>query len=789
MSTSAVYYCGKDRRREAVRAAGTLNGIDFLEVDANQTVLTVNCLLPIPASVTSANFSIAGGEKVKGFTLSQVSVSGNQIVLGVDRPGDFSIYTLQLRDGLGFPAGFDPQLCDLEFSFKVNCVSPFDCLTTTECSHESESEPTIDYLAKDFQSFRRLLIERLTLLMPGWKQHSLADQQTVVLEMLAVIGDYLSYAQDSIATEAYLDRARKRTSVKKHARLLDYFMHEGCNARTPVCIEVMAGSTADGQALPAHTKVLTAANGVGPQLTAVDYAGIDNLETVVFETMHEVKLSAAKNKISFHTWSDFDCCLPVGATSATLVKSAGLTLSAGDLLMLYEQINPYSDDWRDQRKDHRHLVRLTKVTDSKDLFENIDVLEIEWSKEDALPFSLCLSITVDEKAISDVSVACGNVALADHGKTALVPESLIPATPVVGEVYRPTILSSDITFLTAFDPSAALKLSATSALTQDSASASPSIALTSSAGVWEPKNDLIASGAFDRQFVLEVEDDRTVTFRFGDGVFGKEPTSSDTFTATFRTGSGVDGNVGADVLCRVVFDTLGIVKVWNPLPGMGGTAPEDTRDVKRFAPDAFKVQMRAVTETDYADITLRYPGVQGASADLRWTGSWYTAFIAVDREGGLPVRSDAKFLSDLLAFLDDYRMAGVDLEIRDPIRVALWIEMSVCIKDGYFRTNVDKSLRRAFSSQVLSDGSLGYFHPDNFTFGQDVFSGPIIAKAMSVDGVDHVRLTKLQRWGQAPANEIAQGRLSIGKSEIAQLTGDVNFPERGRIDFIYEGGI
>src|SRR2546427_6685807 len=46
-------------------------------------------------------------------------------------------------------------------------------------------------------------------------------------ELLAYVGDYLSYQQDAVATEAYLGTARRRVSVRRHARLVDYLVHDG----------------------------------------------------------------------------------------------------------------------------------------------------------------------------------------------------------------------------------------------------------------------------------------------------------------------------------------------------------------------------------------------------------------------------------------------------------------------------------------------------------------------------------------------------------------------------------
>ena len=67
--------------------------------------------------------------------------------------------------------------------------------------------------------------------MPDWRERNPADLGITLVELLAYAGDQLSYYQDAVATEAYLGTARRRTSVRRHARLVDYPMHDGANAR------------------------------------------------------------------------------------------------------------------------------------------------------------------------------------------------------------------------------------------------------------------------------------------------------------------------------------------------------------------------------------------------------------------------------------------------------------------------------------------------------------------------------------------------------------------------------
>jgi predicted phage baseplate assembly protein len=295
------------------------------------------------------------------------------------------------------------------------------------------------------------------------------------------------------------------------------------------------------------------------------------------------------------------------------------------------------------------------------------------------------------------------------------------------------------------------------------------------------------SGRFRTDFVVETELDGSATLRFGDNVLGKRPAAGATFTATYRVGSGTSGNVGAKALARVVSSDTRIKRVWNPLPASGGADPESLEQVRQYAPQAFRVQERAVTEADYVELSKRRADVQHAAATLRWTGSWYTAFVTVDRRGGLTV--DAPYRREMRSHLDRYRLAGYDLEINSPVFVPLEIVLKVCVKAGYFRSDIKETLLRVFSSSTLRGGERGFFHPDNFTFGQPLHLSQIYEAAMAVDGIDSVEVTTFQRWGKAANQERDKGVLTPGPVEVIRLDNDPNFPENGKIEFHMMGGL
>ena len=87
-----------------------------------------------------------------------------------DQYGDFSIYTLRLVRSANDPQPpdkIDPMFAAIDFSFKVECPTDFDCQPQCVCPPAVRVEPEIDYLAKDYASFRRLMLDRMALLMPA----------------------------------------------------------------------------------------------------------------------------------------------------------------------------------------------------------------------------------------------------------------------------------------------------------------------------------------------------------------------------------------------------------------------------------------------------------------------------------------------------------------------------------------------------------------------------------------------------------------------------------------------
>jgi hypothetical protein len=96
------------------------------------------------------------------------------------------------------------------------------------------------------------------------------------------------------------------------------------------------------------------------------------------------------------------------------------------------------------------------------------------------------------------------------------------------------------------------------------------------------------------------------------------------------------------------------------------------------------------------------------------------------------------------------------------------------------------AVQQVLSSDVLADGTLGVFHPDNFTFAQDAYLSRIVAATQAVDGVDAVRAEVFQRLIHPDPTTLDTAVIEIGALEIAQLANNPSFPERGRL--VLHGG-
>jgi len=100
------------------------------------------------------------------------------------------------------------------------------------------SQQVIDYTARDYSSFRQELMSLIPVKLPEWTDRSEADFGIVLIELFSYMADILSYYQDRIANEAFLNTAQERRSVIQHLRMIGYEMAPAAPASTALSIVV-----------------------------------------------------------------------------------------------------------------------------------------------------------------------------------------------------------------------------------------------------------------------------------------------------------------------------------------------------------------------------------------------------------------------------------------------------------------------------------------------------------------------------------------------------------------------
>ena len=298
---------------------------------------------------------------------------------------------------------------------------------------------------------------------------------------------------------------------------------------------------------------------------------------------------------------------------------------------------------------------------------------------------------------------------------------------------------------------------------------------------WTPRRTLLASDSDDRYFVGEADDNGVLYLRFGDGTYGEPPEPGATLAVGYRTGNGTTGNVPAEAITALVSCTTrfgDVTKVRNPLPAQGGSDPEPAAGAQLYAPARIGEPLRrAVTADDYAAVAAADPGLQRAAAQLRWTGSWYEAHVALDPAGTETL--EASLARTVTRDLRRVRRLGHDLRVGPAEYVPLYIVMQICVLPGYQRAHVEAALLDLFGTGTTASGQPGFFSPDNLTFGTPVSVSKLVAAAAGVTGVQSA-----YRHGAAAARagrrRGARGRGADHGSDADPATRQRSAPSRAR---------
>ena len=436
---------GKRSRAEALEEPGaSLNGIKLVFVTLEPTgtpthawldveFCNANGLIEIRNDIQNNTvkptdvFFISGGSRIPaGAGAGRVQVtevtdgsSPRVLRVRVQPIGDYSTYTLRVVYGTPADPLMDPIFDYIGFKFRPGCFN-VDCAPEWKKSDQPPVEPVIDYLAKDFDSFKHVLINAMMERVPGWTPTSEADTDQVLVDLIAADADELSDYQDRVMNEAYLGRARKRVSLARYGRLMDYHIHQGNQASTWVAFQVAAPVT-----LPVGFGVWTG--------TKWDAAA-----SVIFITKEEKTPTPLLNDLYLYSWDGIVSALEAGSTEADLALPTGLNdtlqtdanqfrdlLRSDDVqyLVIEEKLNPETGTANGRDKTARQLLRLLDGDNAAETRHDPSkvpggrwMVRVRWRLEDRLKRRYCFTTWCNGNPVNYVSAFHGNLVQATHGR-------------------------------------------------------------------------------------------------------------------------------------------------------------------------------------------------------------------------------------------------------------------------------------------------------------------------------------------------------------------------------------
>jgi hypothetical protein len=797
-----------DRRQRLLSPGAQFNGIDYVDIAASQTQLFVHFLNNV---TVSGNWSpgppvtITGGEVITAVAVSPVNDAtdwsadgeGHPILtLTVAAPGDFSAYQLTLNN-----EKLDPFFASASFSFKANCPTTLDCAAPAPSGPQPAPESVpIDYLAKDFGSFRQALSEFSTLRYPTWLERSEADIGVVLMEALAAMADEFSYYQDRISAEATIMTATQRLSVIQHARLVDYEPAPATTATTVLQLDVAPPPPAPPAPQPTSWTIDTPliCGALAADGSVVDFEIEDPLLGIGGPVSFTVDVRWNRGALVPYYWDDSKHNLAAGSASFFIVGS-DTGLQPGQQLLLDSPAADSAD------APVRELVQLSTLTPASDPVLGVDLTQVQL----AAP-------TAQDHDLSSTVIA-GNIVPAVQGTRQtdafVIPDPAMPPPgPVVvraGANWTPENPQPVYRYCLA---SGALAWLATPAQDQDtSVPATPEIVLTGTPpGGGEPQwtfqRRLLDAGPVDQVYTLtpehyspvltsngvtwyDYDGDGGTTIRFGDGTFGACPPPTTSFTAVYRMGRGSAGNVPPDTIVSVPpgqKQASIIASCTNPFAATGGQDAETIAQVRARAPQQFRaVPLRAVQATDYIAAAQSLPWVQQAGTTFRWTGSWLTVLTSADPAGSEEPTVDQ--LQLLTQLLDRRRLAGYESYALPPRYIAIDLQITVCGQPASFAGDVQAAVLARLQPGPLPGGKAGFFDHSRWGFGQALESSALLTAIQSCPGVVGVYQVQYRERGAQLDWAPLPDTLTFAADQILRVDNDPSRPEAGSLRVTVEG--
>ena len=314
-------------RRALIEPPRDVHGIDYLEVGPGQLELDVHFMPKETAAgraslktmleqieATPTTVRVLGGERVRNIRVRKVRRVGARLRVTRRAAGGF----LDLHARAEPTRASTRPYASVAFSFKAGCPSRFDCAGDCDCDTPVAASPPIDYMAKDYDSFRQALLDRLPR---SPRNGSSATRQ--------ISGSFCSSCSPTPATSSPTCRTRSPTrpistrpasgspcaatrgcSTTRSTRVQRPRVRRRRRSAAP-CTIAAGAQLLTRREMPFRDACLRSARCSSRAASSIAERPAPK-QRRCSKRSSTATCTRALNAISIHTWDLGECCLPVG---------------------------------------------------------------------------------------------------------------------------------------------------------------------------------------------------------------------------------------------------------------------------------------------------------------------------------------------------------------------------------------------------------------------------------------------------------------------------------------------
>lgn len=434
--------------------------------------------------------------------------------------------------------------------------------------------PEIDYTARDFDTIREALVRHLQNYFPNdWQDFAESNLGTALMELVAYVGDQLSFYLDRVANEQFLPTVTQRENALRLVNLIGFVPRTAAAAVAPLQM------TLEAQATPTTISpfvVITDRNGNPWEILETIEIPAGRSDTNNIQVTSEVLGSGDGSTASFSFITDNENVTLGSASLSFTIGGTGYSITAGTDGNI---VLPFGGSgFIDHLTGDITLVFApSQVPDN-----NTDIT---------------ITYTYDQK----INVFQGRTRSDVFSSTGIANQSFtLTTTPVLLDaIVQDEFPTPNPNRLEVWIGDAGLPFG------------------NATGQLWRRVETLVTAGPTEEVYAVRVDEDDQVIIEFGDNLAGAIPVAgASNITVIYRTGGGVAGNINIDDISTTVGGSSGFfgvtVNVRNSDRGSGGAARESLDEIRVNAPAFLRTNDTATTEDDFDTLALFSAAGQGA---------------------------------------------------------------------------------------------------------------------------------------------------------------------------------